>query len=288
MALKAGYYGIKKFIADKLNRMNPGDSFATDAEIAAAVEKINNTIGFTNDNVISLVGATDNTLLYVDGTLVSNSGWKITDYLPILENVLYRLTLEGTGVLTSICFYDSEKQYISGIAYNSRSVITIKTPVNSAYCRVSINKEYPATVLAAISVNDLSNTKADITALGTEEGATASRLYHPGEYFYKDGKTYRVKGSADVPADSTWSSGNCEEKPLYDVQIKSATFSGTTSNIGALIVSTSATRHVLSAEVTGNVATLYKRAEGYGAVITTPQGEPISETAVSGTYYYID
>ena len=40
MALKAGYYGIKKFIADKLNRMNPGDSFATDAEIAAAADKV--------------------------------------------------------------------------------------------------------------------------------------------------------------------------------------------------------------------------------------------------------
>ena len=65
MALRAGYKGIKKYVADMLNKMNPGDTFATDAEVA---------------------------------------------------------------------------------------------------------------------------TKADISALGTQEGTTASRLYNPGDHFYKDGK----------------------------------------------------------------------------------------------------
>lgn len=41
MSLKAGYKGIKKYIADKLNRMNPDDSFATVAEIA---EKCDNSV----------------------------------------------------------------------------------------------------------------------------------------------------------------------------------------------------------------------------------------------------
>ena len=81
MALRAGYKGIKKYVADMLNKMNPGDTFATDAEIA---------------------------------------------------------------------------------------------------------------------------TKADISALGTQEGATASRLYHPGEHFYKDGKFCTVIGGADVASGTTW------------------------------------------------------------------------------------
>ena len=38
MALRAGYKGIKKYVADMLNKMNPGDSFATDAEIATKVD----------------------------------------------------------------------------------------------------------------------------------------------------------------------------------------------------------------------------------------------------------
>ena len=81
MALRAGYKGIKKYVADMLNKMNPGDTFATDAEIA---------------------------------------------------------------------------------------------------------------------------TKADISALGTQEGATASRLYHPGEHFYKDGKFCTVIGGAGVASGTTW------------------------------------------------------------------------------------
>lgn len=40
MALRAGYKGIKKYVADMLNKMNPGDSFATDAEIAAAANQV--------------------------------------------------------------------------------------------------------------------------------------------------------------------------------------------------------------------------------------------------------
>lgn len=37
MALKAGYKGIKKFIADKLNSLSDVDNLATDAEVAAQI-----------------------------------------------------------------------------------------------------------------------------------------------------------------------------------------------------------------------------------------------------------
>ena len=120
MALRAGYKGIKKYVADMLNKMNPGDTFATDAEIA---------------------------------------------------------------------------------------------------------------------------TKADISALGTQEGATASKLYHPGEYFYKDGQSCEVIGSADVAQGTTWAlNTNYKVKSVYDALqsigsgIKIATVTENTSAYGWIIV----------------------------------------------------
>ena len=45
MALRAGYKGIKKYIADMLNAMSPGDGIATDAEISAAISTVESVIG---------------------------------------------------------------------------------------------------------------------------------------------------------------------------------------------------------------------------------------------------
>ena len=108
MALKAGYKGIKKYIADKLNALGDLGELATDAEVKE-------TISDALDAVV---------------------GWNQDDTHDSVETLL--------------------------------------------------------------------SEKADITDIGTEEGEKASRLYHVGEHFYKNGKFCTVIGSSDVAAESTW------------------------------------------------------------------------------------
>ena len=93
MALKAGYKGIKKYIADKLNLMNPGDSFATKAEIAAAVEEvtdlIKDTVGWVGGNLITeLHQGTINP----DGSESPNTARVRTGYIPVVEGVTYTVS----------------------------------------------------------------------------------------------------------------------------------------------------------------------------------------------------
>lgn len=47
MALRAGYKGIKKYIADMLNGMSPGDGIATDKEVSDAFDEV---VGWNQDD----------------------------------------------------------------------------------------------------------------------------------------------------------------------------------------------------------------------------------------------
>ena len=127
--------------------------------------------------------------------------------------------------------------------------------------------------------------KADNSVIGKVEGANASKAWSVGEHFINGGQFKKV--TQPIASGGAISSSNTVDKPIADCLVKQATFSGTTSAIGALIVSASQSRAVISAEVVGYIVDLYKRSEGYGAVVKTPQGEPVVETSVSGTYYYI-
>ena len=309
MALKAGYYGIKKFIADKLNRMNPGDSFATDAEIAAAVEGVTDlmekTVGWVEENILDIT----NTDIGIAWNGAENPD-RARLVIPIEGGESYILDMGGTSSLDALYYAVSEGE-IPG-AGSLRDPIfpqVINTSENDNYIVIAFSKtaiklsDVIALNLSLVHASvkeELNNkaditlvsTKADITALGTEEGATASKLYHPGEYFYKDGKTYRVKGSADVQSGSTWTSDNSEEKPLYDAQIKPFAFSGTTNANGNITLSSDNTILILAFEVlSGGVALLYKSGaqhDSWSAHIVDPSTlEKMGETAINGVYYYI-
>ena len=49
--------------------------------------------------------------------------------------------------------------------------------------------------------------KSDISALGPREIFNASKLYHPGEHFYKDGAFCTVTGGSDVAVNTPWAEG---------------------------------------------------------------------------------
>ena len=69
MALKAGYKGIKKYIADKLNSLGDLDSLATDAEVTEAIsDSLDAVVGWnqedTHDTVETLLnGKVDNSVV---------------------------------------------------------------------------------------------------------------------------------------------------------------------------------------------------------------------------------
>ena len=129
--------------------------------------------------------------------------------------------------------------------------------------------------------------KCDNSVIGTVEDETnPTKAYAVGEHMIRGGKFCTV--TVPVTTSSTWTLGsNYVEGDVANSLIKEITFGGTTSSIGTLVVSTSSTMHLLSAEVEGCIVDLYKRSEGYGAVIKTPQGEVVAETAVRGKCYYI-
>ena len=62
--------------------------------------------------------------------------WYISEYFPIEANTVYTLQQKDEYAVTpAVCFYDSNKEFISGEAFNERSYFTITTPNTAAYCR---------------------------------------------------------------------------------------------------------------------------------------------------------
>lgn len=236
MALRAGYKGIKKYVADMLNKMNPGDSFATDAEIATAVNGVTDlmedTVGWLSSKNLSIpynyTRTTDNlTVIYEDNKVVVNGSTGNSDVSYPISSVArengfvftlsagtYTVSLsgdtanivpqiiksDGTTYISSIITLDTETEVFIRVGVLKNSVFDNQT------CYIQLEKGSTATSYEPYhaSVKESLEQKADISALGTQEGATASKLYHPGEHFYKDGKFCTVIGSSDVALGTTW------------------------------------------------------------------------------------
>lgn len=77
-----------------------------------------------------------------DGTEVYNSGWYISDYIPV-NGTSFVLKNVG-GVAPSIVLYDANKQFLSGKNYNTKSAadktnVYISSASTAYYCRFSGN-----------------------------------------------------------------------------------------------------------------------------------------------------
>ena len=316
MALKAGYYGIKKFIADKLNRMNPGESFATDAEIAAAMQDVENTL--KDAEVITC----DNLLGWkygymwqaVDGTLAPSTNAMITDKLKTSAGSKFYIKKKNVleeGAITAARKYDSNGDYIGYETAAEYNVLSAEYTVPSdvgyiafvQFCgNANANKEFQDAnqmIVSTIDIpfepyyvplKDVLPTKADISALGTQEGATASRLYHPGEHFYKDGKFYTVIGSADVAAGSTWTlNTNCVEGTIADNLIKQEAFTITTNAGGLANLTNQDSRIILRIDsANSKICFPYRTTSGTNNIIVFNNDMTVAaDLEVSGIYYYI-
>lgn len=87
-------------------------------------------------------GYMPNTYLKSDGSASSSSiyEWYVTEYINISGyDALYCNVVIGSVKTPAICFYDSEKNYISGEIYNNRTNFSVAVPQNAVYCRASVN-----------------------------------------------------------------------------------------------------------------------------------------------------
>jgi len=88
-------------------------------------------------------GYIDNCYLKNDGTTVSNDVVYISEYFTITASETYTLNRKGTTSANapSLCFYDSNKAYISSVQYANTFPQTITAPSNAVYCRATQFKD---------------------------------------------------------------------------------------------------------------------------------------------------
>lgn len=66
-----------------------------------------------------------------NGSLSALAGYNASEYIPVLPNTDYRLS----GTNEQLAFYDTNKQYISGLSFGGQLT---KTPANAAFLRLSV------------------------------------------------------------------------------------------------------------------------------------------------------
>lgn len=92
---------------------------------------------FDKDARDTIKGYILNEYLRNNGETTSSAGWRVSEYIDINEMALYTLDYNGSYNAPSICFYDNNKNFISGAAYSGRLIIPIETPEGAKYCRFS-------------------------------------------------------------------------------------------------------------------------------------------------------
>lgn len=87
----------------------------------------------TTKNVID--NTTTGNYINKTGALIENGGWQVSDYLPCEPG---EMTVASTGTSPSICFYDKDKNFISGTPYLNTNPKTVTAPPRTCYCRWSV------------------------------------------------------------------------------------------------------------------------------------------------------
>lgn len=82
--------------------------------------------------------------LFDDGSIgTPSSNWKISGWCPIIGGYPLTLYNQGSATAPAICWYDLNKNFIGGQAYNGvSSAITVTPPKYAAYVRFSCHKDY--------------------------------------------------------------------------------------------------------------------------------------------------
>lgn len=88
-----------------------------------------------------------------DGVVVTSGSagsYNISSYIPVNVGKTYYLS-NLSGNLTSACFYDADKTFVSGERYSNHKSLIITAPSNAAYLRLSILKESANVTCVSVS-----------------------------------------------------------------------------------------------------------------------------------------
>lgn len=141
----SGYAALSKVTLDGL-LVDPHESYtsSTDSTTAytktvptgalkyAALDKLGG-ISYKAINLFDKTAVTLDKELGSSGAITDNSNYFVSDYIDVKENETYNYNL---GISFNTCFYDIDKNYISGSAYST----TFTTPNNCKYIRMSATK----------------------------------------------------------------------------------------------------------------------------------------------------
>lgn len=81
------------------------------------------------------------------GAESTNNTWNISDYIPCEPG---DIEIASVGSAPSMCFYDKDKNYISGIQYLNTNPKSGVAPPNTYYCRWSVSNSATATTYIII------------------------------------------------------------------------------------------------------------------------------------------
>ena len=87
-------------------------------------------------------GFEEDKYLKSDGSVRSNTNMDISEYFPVSPSTVYgwKKYSPQQGTSASLCYYDANKNFLSGEAYNDRTDFTTTSPSTAAFARVTILK----------------------------------------------------------------------------------------------------------------------------------------------------
>lgn len=326
MALPAGRYGVTKRQLNKVQNL-PVDTIGmfhdlhdtlVDAEVVEGKNLINFpysspsglyngiTVTINDDGTIKAIGtAQGRAVIYIANSLAMYD----------LQNGDYIVTAEGIptncGLIVDAYNNDTWSKQLAQVlaSYPSVNITVDHDGYNHLNSYIYINdgatvdvtikpmirkaSETDATYEAPyIPLKDVVPTKADNSVIApVEDQATCQNPdgYVVGGHFIRNHKFCTAITGIANGATFTLNT-NYVEGTIADNLIKQATFSGTTSNTGIIILSIPTGAHVLGVEITNVLTITYRRTSDpyLGIKCLNPSSMDIlSETSVSGTYFYI-
>lgn len=93
-----------------------------------------------NKNLFNKNDIVNKAYINSSGEIVSNDGQNYTNYISVVSNAMYTIHAENPlGAVTAICFYDTNKKFLSGSTYNNVKSMSFKTPSNCDFVRASVS-----------------------------------------------------------------------------------------------------------------------------------------------------
>lgn len=122
-------------------------------------------------------GYVDSYYLNADNTETSSSNWYISEYFPITAEETYTWSSNYNVISISICFYDSSKNYLSGVQSSGELPKTFVAPANAVYCRATQGKTFN-TYGQQIETGSTATTIKPFSNVCPISGKTKSTLWH--------------------------------------------------------------------------------------------------------------